>query len=277
MNAMTILDRIKAHKLTEVAAAKERVPESELRQQCAALAPARGFARAVRAGRPADAPRTPGRRLRVVAEVKKASPSAGVIRADFDPAAIAESYFAHGAAAISCLTDEKFFQGSIEFLRIIRTRVPLPILRKDFMVDPYQVWQARAAGADAILVIAGMNDPVMQQAIRDAARLAGLDALVEIHGPDELGEALALEPDVLGINNRNLRTENLSTDLRVTLDLAASVPPALTLISESGIRHTEDVLALERLGIDGILVGEHLMREPDPGAAIFDKLGIRAS
>lgn len=273
---MNILDRIKAHKLTEVAAARARMPEEKLIETCTGLEPARGFARAIRAGRPADAPRAPGRRLRVIAEVKKASPSAGVIRADFDPAVIAQSYFKHGAAAISCLTDEKFFQGSLEFLRLIRERVPLPILRKDFMVDPYQVWQARAAGADAILIIAGMNGRATQQSIRETARRAGLDVLVEIHGPDELDEALALDPDVLGINNRNLRTENLSTDLRVTLELAASVPEHVTLISESGIRSAADVAALERLGIDGILVGEHLMREPDPGAAIADKLGIRA-
>lgn len=272
---MNILDRIKAHKLEEVAAARDGAPEGKLIEICAGMEPARGFANAIRAGRPADAPRTPGRQLRVIAEVKKASPSAGVIRADFDPANIAESYFKHGAAAISCLTDEKFFQGSLSYLRLIRARVPLPILRKDFMVDPYQVWEARAAGADAILIIAGMNDRATQQEIRDMARRAKLDVLVEIHGPDELDEALALEPDVLGINNRNLRTENLSTDLRVTLDLAASVPSLLTLISESGIRSAEDVVALERLEIDGILVGEHLMREPDPGAAIADKLGIR--
>lgn len=273
---MTILDRIKSHKLTEVAAARARTPVEQLIEACGALEPTRGFARAIRAGRPADSPRTPGRRLRVIAEVKKASPSKGVIRADFDPVKIAESYHRHGAAAISCLTDEKFFQGSLEYLKRIRACVPLPILRKDFMVDPYQVWQARAAGADAILIIAGMNDRATQQAIRRAATEAGLDVLVEIHGPDELDEALSLDPDVLGINNRNLRTEQLTTDLSVTLALAASVPARLTLISESGIRNADDVAALERIGIDGILVGEHLMREPDPGAAIAERLGIRA-
>ncbi|MEN6626431.1 MAG: indole-3-glycerol phosphate synthase TrpC [Candidatus Sumerlaeia bacterium] len=273
----TILDRIKAHKLVEVAEAKGRGPVEELIASCAGLEPCRGFAAAIRAGRAAGAPRTPGRRLRVIAEVKKASPSVGLIRPDFDPVLIAQSYERGGASAISCLTDEKFFQGSLEYLKLIRAAVALPILRKDFMVDPYQVWQARAAGADAILIIAGMNDRPTQLEIRETARRAGLDVLVEIHGPDELAEALALEPDVLGINNRNLRTEQLKTDLNVTLGLAASVPPALTLISESGIRSAEDVAALERLGIDGILVGEHLMREPDPGAAIAGKLGIRAS
>ncbi len=271
---MGILDEIKAVKLREVAAAKQATPQAKLEEVCAALAPIRPFAAAIRAGRAPNAPRRPGLPPRVIAEIKKASPSVGVIREDFNPTAIARAYHRGGAAALSCLTDEQFFKGSLSYLRLIRAAVPLPILRKDFIVDPYQVWEARAAGADAILIIAGLNPPEVQRAIRRAARAAGLDALIEIHGPDELDEALDLEPDLLGINNRNLRTREFVTDLRVTLDLIPSVPPALTLISESGIRGRDDIARLASAGVDGILVGEHLMREPDPGAAIAEKLGI---
>ncbi len=273
----SILDRIKEHKLGEVAAERMRVTQESLEEVCRRLRPANGFARAIRGGRPFGQPRTPGRTPRVIAEIKKASPSAGVIRADFDPSALAASYQHGGATAISCLTDERFFQGSLSYLRLIRARVALPILRKDFMVDTYQVWEARAAGADAILIIAGMNDFATQQAIRRTAKLVGLDVLVEIHSLDELEEALALRPDILGINNRDLRTEKLITRLETTLQIAPHVPPELTLISESGIREHADIVALEQAGIDGILVGEHLMREPDPGAAIAGRLGIHPS
>ena len=271
---MTILEAIRQHKLKEVAVARREIPLERLEGACAGLEPARGLARAIRAGRPPDAPRATDRPPRLIAEIKRASPSAGVIRADFDPSAIAGRYAACGAAAISVLTDEHYFQGNLGYLRLVRARTTLPILRKDFMIDPYQVWEARAAGADAILIIAGLNPPDLQQEIRDAARRAGLDALVEIHGEPELEEALALEPDLLGINNRDLRGPELRTRLETTERLVPLVPPEMTLVSESGIRDRSDVEALRKLGIDGILVGEHLMREPDPGAAISDRLGI---
>ena len=270
---MKILDRIRCNTLEVVERARRRVPEMQLREQVAALSPARGFARAIRAGRGEGEPRAPGRQVRVIAEVKKASPSVGVIRADFDPEAIARSYETGGAAAISCLTDEKFFMGSLEFLRRIRQVVSLPILRKEFMLDPYQVWEARAAGADAILLIVDFVEDEKLHELRRTAREAGLDVLVEIHRDEELERALALEPVVLGINNRDLQNEKLMTNLGTTLSLVARVPPLQTLISESGIRTRQDVAALAKVGVDGILVGEHLMREPEPGAAIAGKLG----
>lgn len=273
---MNIFDRIREQKKLDVAAAKALISEAQHREASSGLAAPRGFARALRGARPDDAPRTPHAAPRVIAEVKKASPSVGVIRPDFDPVAIARSYAAHGAAAISCLTDETFFQGSLDYLRAIRQAVAIPILRKEFMLDPYQVWEARAAGADAILLIAGFVPWGLLAVLRETAREAGLDVLVEIHSDEELEPALALEPEALGINNRNLRTEGFVTDLATTARIAPQVPPAQTLVSESGIRSREDVQMLAQLGIDAILVGEHLMREPDPGAAIAAKLGLSA-
>lgn len=274
---MKILERIHQQKQLEVAQAHQRLDMDQLRAEALAQPPCRGFARAIRGARAADQPRQPGRSPRnvsVIAEVKKASPSVGLIREDFDPVAIARSYETGGAAAISCLTDEKFFQGSLAYLRAIRGAVGLPILRKEFIIDPLQVWEARQAGADAILLIAGFVPWVRLAELRDTAHEAGLDVLLEIHHADELEDALALNPDVLGVNNRNLRTENFKTDLATTFDLAERVPPTQTFISESGIRTREDVERLAETGIDGILVGEHLMREADPGRAIAAKLGI---
>ncbi len=271
---MRILDQIKANKLEEVERAKSDAPLESLRESAAGMPPPRGFARAIRGGRDPNAPRVPDGPVQVIAEVKKASPSVGVIREDFDPAAIARSYATGGAAAISCLTDGKFFQGSLDDLRQVRRAVELPLLRKEFMLDPYQVWEARAVGADAILLIAGFVDGEQLAAIRQEARSAGLDVLVEIHHASELASALDLEPDVLGINNRDLRTQDFHTDLATTLDLAATVPPTQTLISESGIRASEDVERLASVGVDGILVGEHLMRQAEPGAAIGDQMGV---
>jgi indole-3-glycerol phosphate synthase len=271
---MNILDRIKQTKLDEVAARKRETPLEALRASCEGLPPARGFAAAIRAGRTPDQPRQPGRAPRVIAEVKKASPSAGVIRPDFDPVAIARSYAAGGAACISCLTDEPWFQGRMEYLEAVCAEIALPVLRKDFMLDPYQVWEARRAGADCILLIAGFVSQAEQLALRATAREAGLDVLMEIHHPDELAGALAVEPDLLGINNRNLRDEGFVTDLATTIEVAPNVPPALALVSESGIRTAGDVARVAAVGIDGILVGEHLMREPDPGRAIREKLGL---
>lgn len=271
---MNILDRIREQKKLDVAAAKAIVSEAQLVEVAAERAPARGFARAIRGGRSPLEPRAAGRAPRLIAEVKKASPSAGVIREDFDPVAIARAYKAGGAAAISCLTDETFFQGSLNFLKRIRKAVWLPILRKEFIIDPYQVWEARAAGADAILLIAGFIDWGLLRELRETAREAALDVLMEIHAAGELEPALALAPEVLGINNRDLRAEPMTTRLETTAQLAPHVPPCLPLVSESGIRSREDVQMLADLGIDAILVGEHLMRERDPGAAIAQRLGI---
>jgi indole-3-glycerol phosphate synthase len=271
---MKIWRAIREVKEAEVAGTRRRRTAAQFQADCAGLPAARGFAAAIRGGRRKTQPRAPHAGLQVIAEVKKASPSVGLIRADFDPVAIARAYEAGGAAAISCLTDERFFQGSLEYLRAIHAAVGLPVLRKDFLIDPIQVWEARAAGADAVLLIAGFIDWEALAGLREAARTAGLDVLLEIHGAEELERALALEPEVLGINNRNLRSDGFVTDLAVSETLAPRVPAGVTLISESGIRTRADVERLGRLGIDGILVGEHLMRHPDPGAAIAEVLGL---
>jgi indole-3-glycerol phosphate synthase len=272
---MNILDEIAAYKREFVAETRRRTPLERVRAEAAEAPAPRGFARALRGTRAADGSREPQATLRVVAEIKRASPSKGVIREDFDPAALACSYTDGGASAISVLTDEKYFQGSLEALRCVRAATTLPLLRKEFMLDPYQVYEARAAGADAILLIAGMIGWSELGELRDLARSLGLDVLLEIHDASELEGALAASPDVLGINNRNLRTPDFRTDLETTTGLIGGVPPAVTLISESGIRDEEDSRRLAGLGLDGILVGEHLMREPDPGAAIAGRLGIR--
>jgi indole-3-glycerol phosphate synthase len=271
---MNILDRIRSDKLREVEERRSGQDEDSLKSVCADLPPPRGFASTVLKGRPPEGMRQPGSTLSVIAEIKKASPSVGVIREDFDPVRIACSYAEGGADCVSCLTDEPYFMGSIEYLARIREAVSLPILRKDFMLDTWQVWEARQAGADAILLIAGFVEEDMLRRIRDTAAEAGLDVLVEIHHEDELEMALRLDPDVLGINNRNLRTENFVTDISTTLNLVSRVPRHLALISESGIRNHEDVRKLESTGLDGILVGEHLMKEPDPGRAIRERLGL---
>ena len=271
---MNILDRIRRDKQHEVENRRSKLDEHSLRQACHDLPPARGFASAVPGSRSGAASRQAASRLSVIAEVKKASPSVGVIREDFDPVGVSCSYENGGADCISCLTDTPYFQGSIDYLSRIRKAVALPILRKDFILDPWQVWEARHAGADAILLIVGFVETDMLQRIRDTAAEAGLDALVEIHHEDELDTALQLDPDVLGINNRNLRTENFVTNINTTLDLVSRVPGQLALISESGIRNREDVGKFQAARLDGILVGEHLMKEPDPGRAIYEKLGL---
>jgi indole-3-glycerol phosphate synthase len=274
---MTILDEIAAYKRDFVAAARARHPLEDIRAEAADLPPTRGFAAALRGSRTPDGRREPQATLRLVAEIKRASPSKGVIREDFDPAALAQAYTRGGASAISVLTDEKYFQGSLDALRAVRAVTPLPLLRKEFMLDPYQVYEARVAGADAILLIAGL---IPWPELRDLAALARrltLDVLLEIHNGDELTAALELQPDVLGINNRDLRTREFETRLETTEGLLPRIPDSLTLISESGIRDRHDVERLAALGIDGILVGEHLMREADPGAAIASKLGIHRS
>lgn len=271
---MTILDEIAAYKREFVRAARLRVPMEEVRAAAAAAPPTRGFAAALRGTRSPTGRREPQATLRVVAEIKRASPSKGVIREGFEPAELARAYTRGGASAISVLTDEKYFQGSLDALRRVRGATPLPVLRKEFMLDPYQVYEARAAGADAILLIAGMVPWADLRDLAGLARSLALEVLLEIHADAELEPALNLAPDVLGINNRDLRTREFETRIETTERLLPRIPDALTVISESGIRDRHDVQRLAALGIDGILVGEHLMREADPGAAIAAKLGI---
>ncbi len=252
----TILDTIVASKRREVAAARERTSERELERRLADAPPARPFRAAL------ERPDGVG----VIAEVKKASPSAGVLRADFDPVAIARAYAAHGATCLSVLTDEPFFQGHLDYLRAIRRAVDIPLLRKDFILDRYQLLEARLAGADAVLLIAEvLPDPDLGRLFA-AARELGMEALVELHDAEQLPRVLAAGAELIGVNNRDLRT--FVTRLEHTLDLAPRVPPDRCLVSESGIRTRADLERLRAAGVRAVLVGESLMRAPDVGAAL---------
>jgi indole-3-glycerol phosphate synthase len=254
-----ILQRILARKTEEIAERSARLPVTELAARCADLPGTRGFAAALEARIDAGAPA-------VIAEVKKASPSKGVIRPAFDPAAIARSYAAGGAACLSVLTDRDFFQGSEAFLGQARAACSLPVLRKDFIIDPYQVHEARAIGADCILlIVAALEDDVLLALATLAAEL-DLDVLCEVHNADELERAQALPVRLIGVNNRNLR--NFETSLEVSLGLQDMVEYDRILIAESGIRTPQDVAQLRAGGIHAFLVGEAFMRADDPGAEL---------
>ncbi|PLX89468.1 MAG: indole-3-glycerol phosphate synthase TrpC [Desulfuromonas sp.] len=248
-----ILERILATKAEEVAADVVRLPLSELRQRMADCPPTRGFAETLRSRSLVG--------TAIIAEVKKGSPSKGIICADFDPLVIACSYQAAGAACLSVLTDEQYFYGSLDYLRQIRTAVELPLLRKDFIIDPYQIYQARDAGADAVLLIAAaLDDDALRQLAGLAAELT-LDTLLEVHDEKELERALQLPVDLIGINNRNLRTFN--TDLRITEHLARRIPAQQLAVAESGIHNRADIERLQAAGAGAFLIGESLMREVD--------------
>jgi len=259
-----ILDQIVAVKWQEVAAARARVGEAALRQQAAEQAAPRGFAAALRAKVAACQPA-------VIAEIKKASPSKGVIREHFVPADIAASYARHGAACLSVLTDEQFFQGHADFLRQARAACSLPVLRKDFMVDPYQVLEARAMGADCILLIAACLSDAQMADLEACALELGLDVLVEVHDGDELDRALRLKTPLLGINNRNLKTFAVTLD--TTLGLLPRVPADRLLVTESGIGGRADVQRMRAAHVQAFLVGETFMRADDPGAALAAVFG----
>jgi indole-3-glycerol phosphate synthase len=259
-----VLHAILQRKAEEVAVRSARLPLRELSLRAAEATPPRGFAAAIEAKIAAGQPA-------VIAEVKKASPSKGVIRADFDPAAIAHSYAAAGAACLSVLTDVDFFQGADAFLQQARAACALPVLRKDFVVDPYQVVEARALGADCVLLIVAALDDARLAALSGQALALGMDVLAEVHDADELQRALRLAPldgraPLLGINNRNLRSFAVSLD--TTLALRDAVPRGRRLVTESGIATPADVLRMRAAGVDAFLVGEAFMREPDPGAAL---------
>jgi indole-3-glycerol phosphate synthase len=263
-----ILQRILAHKAEEVAARKARAPQHELEQRARDMPPAAGFhaalVRRLEAGAPA-----------VIAEIKKASPSRGIIREDFDPVRIAAAYAANGATCLSVLTDERFFQGHDEFLPAAKAEAGLPVLRKDFTVDPYQVFEARALGADCILLIAAALDDRMMRELAATAMGVGIDVLVEVHDREELERALMLRTPLIGINNRNLRT--FETRLDVTLGLVGDVYPDRVVVTESGISSRADVELMRRHDVNCFLVGEVLMRAPDPGAKLrelFDAGGM---
>jgi len=258
---VSVLDEILAHKRRELAQAMRELPAGVLaaRAREAPSAP-RGFREAL----------AHGPRPRIVAEIKRRSPSRGEIRADFDPQACAKAYAEAGAAAISVLTDERFFGGSLDHLSLVRASATLPILRKDFVVDAYQIDEARWRGADAVLLIAAAFAPERRVAelagLRARARALGVDALVEVHDEVELEAALAAGADLVGVNNRDLRS--FAVDLATTERLAALVPEGVVLVAESGIHTAGDVARLEAAGADAFLVGEALMREADLGAAL---------
>lgn len=258
----TILDEIVQTKRREVAEARRRMPIDELEAQAAEAPPVRDF-RAALAG--------PGP-IQLIAEVKKASPSARVIRPDFDPVGIARIYQARGAACISVLTDAPYFQGHLSYLARIRASVAIPLLRKDFLIDEYQVVEARLAGADAVLLIAEILDDATMARLLERARGLGMAALVEFHDEANLPRVLAAGADLVGINNRDLT--RFTTDLDQTFRLRDRIPPEVLLVSESGIRTRADVERLEAAGVSAILVGEHLMRADDVGLAVERLLGL---
>jgi indole-3-glycerol phosphate synthase len=256
-----ILERILARKREELEAARAAVPFAEMQRRAEAAAPPRDFVAAIRAriaaGRPA-----------VIAEVKKASPSKGLLRADFDPGAIARGYEAGGAACLSVLTDRDFFQGDPSHLAQARAACGLPVLRKDFVTEPYQVFESRAMGADCILLIAAALARQDMQGLEASARSLGMAVLVEVHDADELETALSLQTPLLGINNRDLR--NFVTRLETTLDLLPRVPAGKIVVAESGIAGRADVDMLRKRGVPAFLVGEALMRAPEPGKALLE-------
>ena len=257
---MMILDKIVEHKREEVAAAQRQYPMADLVARVRDLEdPPRGFVRAL--GNAVDSGWTA-----VIAEVKKGSPSKGVIRSDFDPLAIAEIYQEHGATCLSVLTDSRFFFGHLRYLGLIREQISLPLLRKDFICDPYQIVEARVAGADAILLIAAMLEAEQLIEFHGRATELGLDVLLEVHDEEELLKALATDCRLIGVNNRNLNT--FVTDLATTERLAQLVPEGRLLVAESGINGRDDILRLQAAGAKVFLVGESLMREADIGAKL---------
>lgn len=254
-----ILKKILAVKVQEVVAAQAIKPLAAMRAAAEQAAPVRDFVAALRAKIAAG-------QAAVIAEIKKASPSKGVLRADFRPAEIAASYAQHGAACLSVLTDQQFFQGSTDHLQQARAACSLPVLRKDFIVDEYQIYQARAMGADAILLIAAALDEAQMQAFEVLAHRLGMAVLVEVHNGDELDAALQLATPLIGVNNRNLRTFEVS--LQTTLDLLPRIPKDRIVVTESGILKAEHVKLMRSYRVNAFLVGEAFMRAEDPGVEL---------
>jgi indole-3-glycerol phosphate synthase len=255
---MSILDTIVRDKRDEVARRKATSPRAELERACAARAPARDFESALR----------PAHGVALIAEVKKASPSRGILAPDrpWDPVGLARTYATNGAAAISVLTDEKYFQGHLDLLGEIRAAVPVPLLRKDFTIDEYQLWESRAAGADAVLLIVAILEPVQLHDLLAAAKGLGLGVLVEAHTAAEVDTAVGAGARVVGINNRDLTT--FETRLETTLALIASIPPGVTVVSESGFGDAADVRRVVAAGAHAVLVGEGLVRAADVAAKV---------
>ncbi len=257
----SILDKIVTAKRDEIATARQRRPIEQLRAALADAPPVRDFFGALASGGS----------IRLIAEVKKASPSKGVIRDDFDPVRIARIYQQHGATCISVLTDQPFFQGRLEYLTRIRQHVDLPLLRKDFLVDEYQLFEARVAGADAVLLIAECLTDRQLKDLHDQAVHLGMTPLVEFYEPENLPRVLACGARLIGVNNRDLKT--FQVDLQHTIRMRKQIPDDRLLVGESGIHHRSDALLLEAAGVRAMLVGEHLMASPDIGAAADRLLG----
>jgi indole-3-glycerol phosphate synthase len=256
---MSVLDDILVVKRAEVAAARAERPLAEVEATARAAGPVRGLVGALR--------RAPGAPVRVIAEIKRASPSAGPIRPGADPAVIARDYARGGASALSVLTDRKFFDGELGFLTRVRAAVDLPLLRKDFLIDAYQIAEARAAGADGVLlIVAALAAPQLAELLA-AARDHQLDALVEVHDLAEVDVALSAGARLLGVNHRDLRT--FAVDMTLTAQIAPRVPADVVLVGESGIRTHDDIEMLGRVGVHAVLVGEHLMRAASPGDALI--------
>jgi indole-3-glycerol phosphate synthase len=254
-----VLATIAEHVRGVVEHRRRETPLEVLRDRPLFHRPTRGLARGLS-----------GNTRRIIAEVKKSSPSKGLIRADFDAVAIAEDFAAHGASAISVLTEERFFQGSLVYLEQIHDAVGVPLLRKDFMLDPYQLIEARSYGADAVLFIAALLDPGLMRDLRERASELSLDALVEVHTETEMAAAVAAGAQMIGINNRDLRT--FAVDLSTTERLAPLVPPGTPVICESGIEGAEQIRRVEKLGVHVFLIGEALMRAPAPGKRLAELL-----
>ena len=258
----SVLDRILAHKLAEVEDARRASPLAQLQEACASQAPARDFTAALQR-----------ETVALVAECKRASPSKGRLSADYDPARLARTYAANGAAAISLLADARFFQGSLDHLVEARAAVTLPLLCKEFVLDPWQVHAARACGADAVLlIVAALGDGQLAELNATILSL-GMTPLIEVHNEDELERALNLRPRVIGVNNRDLKT--FEVDLETTARLAPHVPPATVLVAESGIGNAQDVKLMGKLGAHAVLVGETLMKAPDLAVSVRSLSGVR--
>ncbi len=259
-----ILDTIVAHKRVELKQEQQQIPLSVLKDRIRDLPPTRDFRSSLS---------TPNH-VNLIAEVKKKSPSKGIIREDFDPVTIAETYAANGASAISVLTDREFFCGELGYLCAIRKAVDLPLLRKDFTIDPYHIYQARVAGTDAILLIVSILRLAQLREFIEIAQSLGLASLVEVHTDEELELALAADAEIIGINNRDLKT--FHTNMVTTLRLRKSIPDDKIVVSESGINTHEDVVKLKEAGVNAILVGESLMRSPDIGYKVRELSGTQA-
>lgn len=252
----TILEKIIATKKEEVAKARSKLPAVELSARLRDAPPVRDF----------FTPLTEGPSIRLIAEVKKASPSAGIIRKDFDPVQIAQIYERHGAAGISVLTDVSYFQGSLDNLQLVRAAVDIPVLRKDFIIDRYQLLEARVAGADAVLLIAECLDDCQLRKLYGETIELGMTPLIELYEADNLNRVLETGTNLIGVNNRNLHT--FDVDLERTLQIRKEIPPDCVVVGESGIKTRADVLRLEQGGVDAILVGESLIREKNIGSAV---------